>query len=67
MSSQVQVVRPDDTIETCMEMMTAHRVRHLPVCDGPSVVGLVSIGDVVKGLLDEQRFVIQQLEQYVTK
>jgi CBS domain-containing protein len=47
--------------------MTAHRVRHLPVCEGEAVIGLVSIGDIVKGLLDEQRFVIQQLEQYVTK
>jgi CBS domain-containing protein len=59
-------VGPDDSVEVCMSLMTEKHVRHLPVVDGSAVVGLVSIGDVVKTLLHEQQFVINQLERYIT-
>ena len=65
MTRQVHTVTPDCTIEDCMAIMTDHRVRHLPVVDGSGVVGLVSIGDVVKAMLDDQRFTIRQLEHYI--
>lgn len=66
MTRQVLTVTPHCTMDDCMAIMTDHRVRHLPVLDGSGVVGIVSIGDVVKALLDEQRFTIQQLEHYIT-
>ncbi len=66
MTPRVLVVSPTDSIETCMALMTSKRVRHLPVCEGHAVVGLVSIGDVVKAMLDDQRFVIEQLEHYIS-
>lgn len=66
MREATPAVRPDDTVETCMALMTDHRVRHLPVSDEGRIRGLVSIGDVVKALLDEQRFTIERLEQYIT-
>ena len=65
MTRQVLTVTPHCTIDDCMAIMTDHRVRHLPVLDGSGVIGIVSIGDVVKALLDEQRFTIQQLEHYI--
>ena len=65
MTRQVHTVTPQCTIDECMALMSDHRVRHLPVLDGASVIGIVSIGDVVKALLDEQRFVINQLKQYI--
>jgi CBS domain-containing protein len=66
MTTDVLCVRPDDSVEACMSLMTDKRVRHLPVVDGDTVVGIVSIGDVVKALLHEQQFVIDQLERYIT-
>lgn len=66
MTRQVLTVTPDCTMDDCMALMTAHRIRHLPVLDGSDVVGMVSIGDVVKALLDEQHFTIRQLEHYIT-
>jgi len=66
MTRQVLTVTPHCTMDDCMAIMTDHRVRHLPVLDGSGVVGIVSIGDVVKAMLDEQRFTIQQLEHYIT-
>ncbi len=65
MTRHVLTVTPHCTIENCMAIMTDHRVRHLPVLEGAGLVGLVSIGDVVRGLLEEQRFTIQQLEHYI--
>ena len=66
MTPRVVCVGPDDSVEACMTLMTDKHVRHLPVMDGETVVGLVSIGDVVKALLHEQQFVINQLERYIT-
>lgn len=65
MTAPVHCVRPEDRVQTCMALMTDRRIRHLPVLDGSRVVGLVSIGDVVKAQLTEQEFVIQQLEHYI--
>ena len=66
MTSHVVCIGPDDSVEACMTVMTERHVRHLPVVDGDAVVGVVSIGDVVKALLHEQQFVITQLERYIT-
>lgn len=66
MTDKVFYVRPDQTLEDCMALMTARRIRHLPVLDGERLLGVVSIGDVVKSLLSEQEVRIQQLEQYIT-
>jgi CBS domain-containing protein len=51
--------------EECMALMTEHRVRHLPVMDGDRLIGLISIGDLVKGIISEQRFIIEQLKHYI--
>ncbi len=65
MTRQVLTVTLHCTMDDCMAIMTDHHVRHLPVLDGAGVIGLVSIGDVVKAILDEQRFTIEQLEHYI--
>jgi CBS domain-containing protein len=65
MTSEVMYVRPGNTSEECMVLMTENRLRHLPVIDGGKLVGLVSIGDLVKDIISEQRFIIDQLEQYI--
>ena len=65
MSSPVITVQPDTGIEHCMQLMTENRVRHLPVMDGKSVVGMVSIGDLVRAVIAEQRAHIEQLESYI--
>ena len=65
MTRQVLTVTPHCTMDDCMAIMTDHHVRHLPVLDSSGVVGMVSIGDAVKAILDDQRFTIQQLEHYI--
>lgn len=65
MTADVLVVGPDDTVKDCMIMMTEHRVRHLPVVQEDAVIGIVSIGDVVKAIMSEQSFVIEQLQTYI--
>ncbi len=65
MTRDVVTVTPCRTVDDCMAVMTDHHIRHLPVLEDDQVVGLVSIGDVVKAQLDEQRFVIEQLEHYI--
>ena len=64
MSGQVACVGPDDTVDACMALMTKKRVRHLPVIEDEGVVGIISIGDLVKSIIDDQRFTIDQLETY---
>ena len=66
MTTQVVVARLDQTVEECMALVTARRIRHLPVLEGERLVGLVSIGDLVKTMLEEQQFKIEQLENYIT-
>ena len=65
MMSRVPCVEPGRTVEECMALMTDKRVRHLPVLEGEALVGLVSIGDLVKAIIDEQQFIIEQLELYI--
>jgi CBS domain-containing protein len=58
-------VKPHDSVEDCMKLMTEHRVRHLPVLDGQKVVGIVSIGDLVNWTISAQDAQIAQMEQYI--
>lgn len=67
MTRDVITARLDDTVETCMAVMTERRIRHLPVVDEGRTVGMISIGDLVRAVIAEQQFVIRQLESYVTQ
>lgn len=60
-------VTPERTVEECMAIMTAERVRHLPVMDDGNLVGLISIGDLVKSIIEDREFVIDQLTNYITR
>jgi len=66
MSHPVICVPPDLTVEQTMALMTDNHVRHLPVVVGETVVGVISIGDVVRGIIDDKEFYIQQLTTYIT-
>ena len=66
MTSPVQYVRPSHTTEECMALMTKAFVRHLPVMADGELIGLLSIGDLVKAIISEQRFVIDQLQHYIS-
>jgi signal-transduction protein with cAMP-binding, CBS, and nucleotidyltransferase domain len=66
MSSPLIVVTPDTTVDECMALMTDRRIRHLPVVEEGEVVGMVSIGDLVKFTSQQQSFEIQYLERYIT-
>jgi CBS domain-containing protein len=66
MTSRVAYARPEQTVEECMSMMTDKRVRHLPVMEGDQLLGIISIGDLVKAIIEEQQHVIKQLEQYIS-
>ena len=65
MTSAVLYVGPDQTCSECMALMTRSRLRHLPVMDGPDLLGIISIGDLVKDIISEQQFIIEQLEHYI--
>lgn len=65
MSSPVRSVSPGDTVNACMALMTDHHFRHLPVLDQGKVMGIISIGDLVKSVIEEQRAEIDQLQRYI--
>ena len=65
MERNVVHVRPEQSVEVCMALMTDKRVRHLPVLEGKKVIGIVSIGDLLKSIISKQKFVIDELEHYI--
>jgi CBS domain-containing protein len=66
MTKRVVCTKPDQTLEEAMALMTEKRVRHLPVIDDEQVVGLISIGDLIKSIISEHKFIIEQLEHYIS-
>lgn len=66
MSRRVICALPGETVEECMAVMTEKRIRHLPVLDKKKLVGMISIGDLVKNIIRDQKFVIKQLEHYIS-
>ena len=66
MSTKVLCVSPERSVEDCMALMTDKRARHLPVVENKSVIGMISIGDLVKAVIAEQKFMIDQLHDYIT-
>ena len=67
MTGKVITVGPEWTADQCMALMTEHHIRHLPVLDGDRVLGVISIGDAVKAVVDDQHFVIGQLTNYISQ
>ncbi len=65
MSHPVYCIGPDETIERCMEVMTERRIRHLPVCEGEGMIGIISIGDVLKAVIAAQKAQIRDLEHFI--
>jgi CBS domain-containing protein len=65
MSPAVITVRPQQSVEECMALMTDKRIRHLPVVEGGRLVGVISIGDAVKAIISEREFTIEQLQSYI--
>jgi CBS domain-containing protein len=66
MSHPVYTVSPAQSVEDYMVMMTNRRIRHLPVLENSELIGLVSIGDILKAMIDDQRVLIRDLEAYIT-
>ena len=66
MNDDVLCVKPERTVDECMAIMSGKRIRHLPVLDGNRLAGLISIGDVVKAVIEEKEDIIQELEKYIT-
>ena len=66
MTTRVAYAEPEQNIEECMALMTEIRIRHLPVIEAGEVRGVISIGDLVKSIIAEQKFIIEQLERYIS-
>ena len=66
MTTEVVCVASRQSVDACMKLMTEHRVRHLPVVENGQLAGLVSIGDVVKAVIEDQQFTIEQLQHYIS-
>lgn len=66
MTSNLITVTPDTSVDDCMRVMTGRKIRHLPVLDNNELVGLISIGDVVRFVIEEQKSIIEHLEHYIT-
>ena len=66
MTSDVMYVQPTQTSEECMSLMTEHRLRHLPVVEDGTLLGMISIGDLVKDIISEQKFIIEQMKHYIS-
>ena len=66
MTENLITVTPDNTIDHCMQLMTGKFIRHLPVVENDKLIGLVSIGDLVKYKIEEQKFIIENMEHYIT-
>ena len=65
METRVVIARPEQSVEQCMTLMSEKRVRHLPVFEGEKPIGIISIGDLVKSIIGDQKFMIDQLEHYI--
>jgi CBS domain-containing protein len=65
MERRVIIARPEQSVDQCMALMTEKRVRHLPVLEGEKPIGIISIGDLVKSIIGDQKFIIDQLEHYI--
>ncbi len=65
MTAEVVTVTPVDTVEDCLQLVTDRRIRHLPVVEGGAVLGVISIGDLVKSVIEQQRRELGQLQQYI--
>lgn len=65
METRVLVARQEHSVEQCMALMTEKRVRHLPVLEGGDLIGIISLGDLVKSIIRDQKFVIDQMEHYI--
>ena len=65
MTAKVITVGPEENLEKCMELFTDKHVRHLPVIEDEKIIGIISIGDVVKGVIDHKEFIIQEQEKYI--
>ena len=66
MTTKTISITPNHSIEQCMQIMSDHKIRHLPILRGDRVVGMISIGDVVKAMIETQKIMIEQLQQYIT-
>jgi len=65
MTADVITVGPQHTVEHCMQVVTEHRIRHLPVVEGDDVIGVISIGDLVKAVIEDQKVQLDELQRYI--
>ncbi|QLQ28329.1 CBS domain-containing protein [Pseudoxanthomonas mexicana] len=65
MTAKVVTVGPDDSVDHCMQVVTEHRIRHLPVAEGDTVIGVISIGDLVKAVIEDQKVELDHLQRYI--